>query len=117
MIGYGGNGVRQGLGGALSGAIVHPITDLERSPLRVEDRTRLDDDGAGGVLERRIKLPVWFDPTSSGGTPMVGGLTKAAEALVGWCDSHPHNYPPTVLHVTDGASTDGDPEHVASAIR
>jgi hypothetical protein len=117
VIGYGGNGVGQGLGGALSGNIIHPITDLEKSPLRIEDRTRLDDDGAGGILERRIKFPVWFDPTSSGGTPMVAGLTKAAEALVAWCDSHPHNYPPTVLHVTDGASTDGDPEHVASAIR
>jgi hypothetical protein len=53
--------------------------------------TRLDDDGAGGVLERKIKFPVWFDATSSGGTPMCAGLTKAAEALVGWCDSHPHN--------------------------
>lgn len=114
---YGGNGVGPGLGGALAGGIVHPITDLAKSPLRVEDRTRMDDDGAGGVLERRIKFPVWFDPTSSGGTPMCAGLTEAAQALVAWCDAHPNCYPPTVLHVTDGASTDGDPDHVASAIR
>lgn len=114
---YGGNGVGPGLGGALAGGIVHPITDLAKSPLRVEDRTRMDDDGAGGVLERRIKFPVWFDPTSSGGTPMCAGLTQAAQALVAWCDAHPNCYPPTVLHVTDGASTDGDPDHVASAIR
>jgi hypothetical protein len=68
VVGYGGSGVGPGLGGALAGGIVHPITALERSPLRIEDRTRLDDDGAGGVLERKIKFPVWFDPTSSGGT-------------------------------------------------
>lgn len=74
VIGYGGNGVGQGLGGALLDNIIHPITDFEKSPLRIEDRTRLDDDGAGGILERRIKFPVWFDPTSSGGTPMVAGL-------------------------------------------
>lgn len=117
VIGYGGNGVSGGLGGALSGGIVHPITDLERSPLRIEDRKSIVDDGAGGILERNIKFPVWFNPTSSGGTPMCAGLTKAAEALVAWCDTHPHNYPPTVLHVTDGASTDGDPEAIASAIR
>ncbi len=117
VIGYGGNGSGQGLGGALAGDVVHPITALEKSPLRIEDRTRLDDDGAGGVLERKIKFPIWFDATSSGGTPMCAGLTRAAEALVGWCDSHPNNYPPTVLHVTDGASTDGDPENIATAIR
>ena len=48
---------------------------------------------------------------------MCAGLTKAAEALVQWCDTHPNSYPPTVLHVTDGASTDGDPESVASALQ
>ena len=84
--------------------------------MRIEDRTRLDDDGAGGVLERKIKFPVWFDATSSGGTPMCAGLTNSAEALVEWCDSHPGNYPPTVLHVTDGASTDGDPENMLSYV-
>jgi hypothetical protein len=117
VIGYGGSGVGDGLGGALAGSIVHPITALEKSPLRIEDRTRLDDDGAGGILERKIKFPIWFDATSSGGTPMCAGLTRAAEALVAWCDGHPQNYPPTILHVTDGASTDGDPESIAAAIR
>ena len=117
VIGYGGLGIGPGLGGALAGSIVNPITAIANSPLRIEDRTRIDDDGAGDVLERRIKFPVWFEPTSSGGTPMCAGLTKAAEALVQWCDTHPNSYPPTVLHVTDGASTDGDPESVASALQ
>lgn len=117
VIGYGGSGVGGGLSGRLSGSIVHPITALEQSPLRVEDRVSQVDDGAGGIFERKIKFPVWFDPTSSGGTPMCAGLTTAAEELVRWCDTHENNYPPTVIHVTDGASTDGDPEHVASAIR
>ncbi|NPU11978.1 VWA domain-containing protein [Bradyrhizobium sp. 83002] len=117
VIGYGGAGVGKGLGGALAGRLVHPITALESSPLRIEDRTRLEDDGAGGVLERKVKFPIWFDATASGGTPMCAALTQAAEQLVAWCDSHPGNYPPTVLHVTDGASTDGDPESIASAIR
>src|SRR5258708_4444560 len=117
VIGYGGGGVAAGLRGALSGTIIHPITALDISPLRIEDRTRLDDDGAGGVIERKIKFPVWFDATSSGGTPMCAGLTKAAEAIVAWCNSHPNSYPPTILHVTDGASTDGDPDNIASALR
>ncbi len=117
VISYGGGGTGAGLGGSLAGTIIHPITALATCPLRVEDRKRLEDDGAGGVLERRVKFPVWFDPSSSGGTPMCAGLKEAATALVSWCDAHPHSYPPTVLHVTDGASTDGDPEGVASAMR
>jgi len=27
-----------------------------------------------------------------------------------WCDVHSNSYPPTILHITDGESTDGDPE-------
>jgi uncharacterized protein YegL len=117
VIGYGGKGAGPGLGGALGGTTIHPITAIANLPLRVEDRTRLEDDGAGGVLERRIKIPVWFDPISSGGTPMCAALTKAAEAVVEWADSHPNSYPPAILHVTDGESTDGDPENVASALK
>jgi hypothetical protein len=117
VIGYGGEGVKAGIGGQLSGSIINPITDVGKSPLRVEDRTQLQDNGAGGVLERRIRFPVWFDPTGSGGTPMCAGLTKAAEAVVRWADTHPNSYPPTILHVTDGASTDGDPGHIASALK
>jgi hypothetical protein len=48
---------------------------------------------------------------------MCSGLTKAAEALVSWCDQHPNSYPPTVLHVTDGESTDGDPEQLATMLK
>jgi hypothetical protein len=117
VIGYGGGGVGPGLLGALGGTIIHPIAAVADSPLRVEDRTRLEDDGAGGVLERRIKFPVWFDALSSGGTPMCEALTKGAEVAVSWANSHPHSYPPTILHVTDGASTDGDPENIAAGLR
>ena len=117
VIGYGGNGAGPGLGGALAGTTIHAITAVANLPLWVEDRTRLEDNGAGGVLERRIKFPVWFDAVSSGGTPMCVALTKAAEAVVAWADSHPNSYPPTILHVTDGESTDGDPENVASALK
>jgi hypothetical protein len=117
VIGYGGNGVGAGLGGALAGLVIHPITAVANAPLRVEDRTQLQDDGVGGVLERRIKFPIWFDALSSGGTPMCSALTKVAEAVVAWADAHPNSYPPTILHVTDGESSDGNPETIASALK
>jgi hypothetical protein len=48
---------------------------------------------------------------------MCEALRKAAEVLVQWCDSHPDSYPPTIIHVTDGQSTDGDPEQIAESLR
>lgn len=113
IIGYGGDGAYNGFQGALDSSILHPISAIEASPLRIEERTKKMDDGAGGIIERSIKFPVWFEPHASGGTPMCTALTKAAEEIANWCDSHLTSYPLTVIHITDGESTDGDPEDLA----
>jgi hypothetical protein len=113
VIGYGGTGITNGFSGSLGSSSLSPVSAIEQNPVRVEDRKKKMDDGAGGIVETNIKFPVWFEPKASGGTPMRAALTKAAEDLVGWCDSHPDSYPPTILHVTDGESTDGDPEEIA----
>jgi hypothetical protein len=117
VLAYGGSDVATGFGGALSTGIIHPITSVADSPMRVEDRSRKVDDGAGGVIEQKVKFPIWFEAKSSGGTPMRAALTKAAESMAEWCDAHPNSYPPTILHVTDGQSTDGSPEDVAEALQ
>jgi hypothetical protein len=114
VLGYGGDDVGNGFSGLLGVKVLNPISALEQNPLRVEDRKKKMDDGAGGILETSIRFPVWFEPKASGGTPMRKALTQAAEELVAWCDSHVDSYPPTVLHVTDGESTDGDPEEIAT---
>ncbi len=80
VLAYGGSDVANGFGGALSGGIIHPISSVADAPLRVEERSRKVDDGAGGVIEQKVKFPIWFEPRSSGGTPMRAALTKAAEA-------------------------------------
>ena len=113
VLGYSGSVAENGLSGALSSTILHPISRIEAHPLRVEDRTKRVDDGAGGLVNQTIKFPVWFEPKAAGGTPMCNAITTAAEQLAAWCDAHPDSYPPTVLHVTDGESTDGDPEALA----
>lgn len=117
VIAYGDSGVGNGFHGTLGGSILHPISQLEANPLRVEDRKRKVDDGAGGVIEQTVKFPVWFEAKASGGTPMRTAISQAAQELVAWCDTHPESYPPTVLHITDGESTDGDPEELANYLR
>jgi uncharacterized protein YegL len=116
VIAYGGADVGTGFGGALSNGIVHAISAIGDSPLRVEERAKKVDDGAGGIIEQKTKFPIWFDPKNSGGTPMKAALTKALEVVADWCDAHKTSYPPTILHVTDGQSTDGGPEEVAAGL-
>ena len=117
VIAYAGTQVMGGFGGALSEGIVHPIQAISENTLRVEERKKKVDDGAGGIVELKTKFPVWFDPKSQGGTPMRAALGKTIETVGGWCEQHPDSYPPTILHVTDGQSTDGAPEEMADGLR
>ncbi|HKB15188.1 MAG TPA: vWA domain-containing protein [Planctomycetota bacterium] len=112
VIAYGGKGVGSGFDGEGTGSVLQALGDVAANPLRVEERTKKMDDGAGGLVEQPIKFPVWFEPKAVGGTPMCEAMRQAAAALVEWCDAHPGSYPPTVIHVSDGESTDGDPEEI-----
>lgn len=117
VIGYGHNFVGNSLSPDLQDKLIQPISRIEQAPLRVEERKKRMDDGAGGLFEVDVKFPVWFEPKANGGTPMNKALTMAAEELVAWCENHKDSYPPTVLHITDGESTDGNPEQVAELLK
>ena len=117
VIGYGHNVVGNSLSPDLQDKLIQPISRIEQAPLRVEERKKRMDDGAGGLVEVDVKFPVWFEPKANGGTPMNKALTMAAEELVAWCENHKDSYPPTVLHITDGESTDGNPEQVAELLK
>src|SRR5436190_22016753 len=47
---------------------------------------------------------------------MCEALDKLTEILVRWLMEHPRGFPPTVLHLTDGESSDGDPEEIGRQI-
>jgi hypothetical protein len=108
VIGYG-EEVESILGGPLAGQILVPVSALAVNPLRIEQRVRKVPDGAGGLVEQQIKVPVWIDPKAENGTPMCEGLQLGQSVLKGWLEKHPDCYPPTVIHVTDGEANDGDP--------
>lgn len=117
VIAYRGSEVVSGFDGALAGSIVHPINAISEHTLRIEERQKKVDDGAGGIIELKTKFPIWFDPKSAGGTPMRAAFGKTRETVAGWCEAHQGSYPPTILHVTDGQSTDGAPEEMAETLR
>ncbi len=56
-----------------------------------------------------MKFPVWFDDVGAGGTPMVEAFQLANIVLVKWLMQHPNCFPPIVINISDGESTDGDP--------
>lgn len=107
VIGYGGE-VRLGFPvDALAGDVLQPISRIGTYPLRVEDRIQRDDDGAGGLRERCIKLPVWFEPRAQGKTPLCSALREARNVLDAFIRRYPKCFPPIVINISDGAATDG----------
>jgi hypothetical protein len=116
VIGYGAS-VGPSFGGALTGKELAPISDIANSPTRIEERTKKVDDGAGGLVDQSIKFPIWFEPTANGGTPMCQALGTAKSVLQRWLGQHPGSFPPAVIHITDGESTDGDPSQAMTDLK
>lgn len=116
VIGYGGQ-VGSAFGGKLAGRALVPISEIANNPLRVEQRTRKVDDGAGGLIEQKFKFPMWFEPTGVGQTPMCQALKLAHQTMAQFIGQFPACYPPLIVNITDGMATDGTPEPAATALR
>ena len=116
VISYG-KQVQPALGGELAGQALATISNVANHPARVEERTKKEDDGAGGLSDIQVKFPVWFDPKAAGSTPMCKAFKLAHETLKPWVDAHKYSFPPIVINITDGESTDGDPSADAQALR
>jgi hypothetical protein len=116
VIGYGGR-VTFALGGKLAAQKLAPISQIANNPLKVEQRTRKVDDGAGGLVEQKFKFPIWFEAVAGGRTPMCQALTEAAAAIELFIGQFPNAFPPLVVNISDGKATDGHPELPASKLR
>jgi hypothetical protein len=116
IIAYGQNMVRSGFSGVLSGYYLHTLSAMAKYPLRVEKGKERTRDPSGEVYEKREAFPVWFEPQCGGNTPMRKAFEQACRLMQEWCDAHLASYPPTVFHVSDGRSTDGNPEDLAKIL-
>jgi len=117
VVAYGGEDARNGFQGALDGDALHAVSRLAEAPLRVETRTKKVAGLDGDVVEQSVRFPIWFEPRSQGKSPMCAGLNSAIEIVKQWRDAHPSAFPPTVLHVTDGHPSDGNPEPIADRLK
>jgi len=116
VVGYGAE-MSLGFRGELAGGVLRPVSEIGNTPLRIEERTRKVEDGAGGLVDQVTKFPVWFEPVAAGRTPMCHALQTAQEVLGDFIGRFPDCFPPVTINVTDGAATDGDPEPAAAALR
>jgi hypothetical protein len=117
VVAYGGEDARNGFKGALDGEPLHAISRLAEAPLRVETRSKKVAGPDGDLVEQSVRFPIWFEPRGHGKTAMCAGLNAAIDVVRQWCDEHPSAFPPTVLHVTDGHPSDGNPEPVADRLK
>jgi len=117
VVAYSGENARNGFAGKLAGEPLHVVSRLAEAPLRVETRTRKVAGANGDVVEQSVRFPVWFEPKSHGKTSMCAGLGAAIDIIQQWCAAHPSAFPPTVLHVTDGHPSDGNPESAADRLK
>ena len=108
VLGYGSD-VVPGFFGPLAGRELIPISEIANNPARLDERSKKIPDGAGGIVDQSVRIPVWFEPVASGGTPMCAAAEEAKRILETWIADHPDAFPPTVIHITDGESTDGNP--------
>ena len=115
VIGYG-TSVKPALSGPLAGRDLVPISDIANNPARLEERMKQIADGAGGIVEQQVKFPIWYDAVSIGGTPMCKAAREAYRILDRFLREHPSCFPPMIIHITDGESTDGDPTELLRAL-
>jgi hypothetical protein len=102
--------------GQLAGKSFAKISEVGEYPARVDNRVKKVPDGAGGLVDQPVRFPIWVDPSAQHKTPMCAALDTVRALVESWLREHPHCFPPVVLHITDGESTDGDPTSAARAI-
>jgi hypothetical protein len=115
VIGYG-KVVGSALGGELAGRKLVSIGEIANNPLRVEQRTRMVDDGTGSLVKQTVKFPIWFEPQAGGRTPLPEALDLTREILEGFLRDHPDCFPPLIINISDGMANT-DPRPAAKAVR
>lgn len=110
VLGYGGeraNEVRPLLPGT---SLADPFMPISQA----NDLARIEEVVAASG--RKMKVPTWIDPAADGRTPMCAALKIARDAVSSWVAAHPRSFPPILMNLSDGESTDGSPVEISREI-
>ena len=65
-------------------------------------------------------FPIWYQPPTPDkmlGTPMVSGFRHCQRIATEWCAAHMASFPPILIHLTDGESTEDGCVEAAEQLR
>lgn len=105
--------------GPLAGREFVPSGELSASPLRMETRVRKVPvpGGFGPPREETVEFPVWYEPTVGAKAPQVAAYSFCRDLLARWAaDVGPNPGTPLVVHISSGASGDGNPQLAISKL-
>lgn len=79
------------------------LKELDESPLKLEEITKKILDGAGGIIETKVKMPIWVEPIrEDGATNMKGAFEMAKEIVEKWIMDYPERPAPVIINISDG---------------
>ncbi len=80
-----------------------------------EMRKREEIEKFGGFYDVEIPFPIWIKANMRRRESHVHTLDPSLRSGFQWAMNHPDNYPPVIINLTDGMSTDGggEPKDVA----
>ncbi|MFN8463980.1 MAG: hypothetical protein U0X20_00455 [Caldilineaceae bacterium] len=115
VIGYGGH-AGPALGGELGSKPFVWVDELYAHPMRLDQVTKKVSDGAGGIIDIVMNMPIWLDPIARGRASMSQAFTLALLLAEWWVHTYPNAFFPLVLHLCGSVSADGDPAPWAKRI-
>lgn len=104
------------IGESSDGTDFYTVSDLVSAPIEHIEQNRKFTDVLGKERFKKYIVPQYIHPTAGGNTPMYKALKKAYDLTKTWIEAHSdtRNFPPIIIHITDGETTDASmPEVVA----
>jgi len=79
------------------------LSDLNRSPLRIDNVRKKVEDGAGGLVEVDFKMPIWVEPIKEDAcTNMKKAFETARDLAKSWISDNPTYPAPVIINISDG---------------
>lgn len=95
-----------GYGEKVNAILGDMISKVAENPIAVKKVKKKEPDGAGGLVELEVEMPIWLKPTAANGTPMAEAFAAAAVVIQEWIKTNPSSFPPVVINITDGEPND-----------
>ena len=105
--------------GPLAGREFVPTSELAAAPLRTESRVRKipSPGGFGPPREETVGFPIWYEPAVGVKAPQIAAYSFCRDLLARWAaEAGPNPGTPLVVHISAGASGDGNPQLAISKL-